>query len=49
MDNAIHINNTIDDFLKDHPEIDPSLKSLIEPLLTESEDQIFDFVMNFIF
>ena len=48
MDNKLAI-NTIDDFLKEHPEVDPSLKPMIEPLLKETEDQIYGFVMHFLF
>ena len=41
--------NPIDDFMKNHPELDPSFKPLIEPLLKDSEDQIYQFVMHFLF
>lgn len=47
MDNTFRI-HTIDDFMKDHPELDPSLKPLIEPLITETDDQVFGFIMNFL-
>ena len=40
---------TIDDFMKEHPELDPSLKPVIEPVLRESEDQLFNFIMSYIF
>ena len=36
----------IDDFLKDNPEIDPSLKDLIEPLFRETDHAIFIYFMN---
>ena len=48
MDNLLCL-KTIDDFMKEHPEIDSSTKSLIEPLVKESEDEIYNFIMNFIF
>ena len=41
--------NTIDDFMKEHPEINPSLKPLVEPLFRESEDQFFNWIMSYIF
>ena len=41
--------NTIDDFMKAHPELDPSLKPVIEPIFRESEDQLFNFIMSYIF
>ena len=41
--------NTIDDFMKAHPHLDPSLKSVIEPLFRESEDQLFNWIMSYIF
>ena len=40
---------TIDDFLKAHPELDPSLKSVIEPVIRDSEDQLFNWIMSYIF
>ena len=39
---------TIDDFLRAHPEIDPSLKPIIEPVFKESEDQLFAFIMGYL-
>ena len=41
--------NTIDDFMKAHPELDPSLKPVIEPVFRESEDQLFNWIMSYIF
>ena len=41
--------NTIDDFMKAHPELDPSIKPLVEPVFRESEDQMFNFIMSYIF
>ena len=41
--------NTIDNFMKAHPELDPSLKPVIEPIFRESEDQLFNFIMGYIF
>ena len=41
--------NTIDYFMKAHPELDPSLKPVIEPIFKESEDQLFNFIMSYIF
>jgi len=41
--------NTIDDFMKEHPELEPSLKPVIEPQFKESEDQLFNFIMSYIF
>ena len=41
--------NTIDDFMKEHPELDSSLKPLIEPLFRESEEQLYNWIMSYIF
>ena len=41
--------NSIDDFMKEHPELDSSLKPVIEPIFRESEDQLFNFIMSYIF
>ena len=41
--------NTIDDFMKAHPELDASLKPLIEPVFKESQNQMFNFIMSYIF
>ena len=41
--------NNIDDFMKDHPEIDPALKPLVEPWLKETEKEINNFVLHFLF
>jgi hypothetical protein len=40
---------TIDDFMRVHPEIDPSLKPSIEPVIQGAEDQLFNFIMSYIF
>ena len=40
--------NTIDGFMEAHPELDPSLKPVIEPLFRESEDQLFTFIMGYL-
>jgi hypothetical protein len=40
---------TFDDFLKEHPEIDPSWQPFIEPAIQTVEDQIFAFIMGYIF
>ena len=41
--------NTIGDFMKEHPEIDPSLKPVVEPVFKDSEDQLYNFIMCYIF
>ncbi|MDR0562874.1 MAG: hypothetical protein LBG73_09340 [Spirochaetaceae bacterium] len=41
--------HTIDDFMKAHPEIDPSLKPVIEPVIQGAEDQLFNFIIGYIF
>jgi hypothetical protein len=41
--------DTIEDFMKSHPDIDPSLKQVIQPTFRETEDQFFNFIMSFIF
>jgi hypothetical protein len=41
--------NTIDDFMKEHPELDTSLKPVIDPVFKESEDRLFNFIMSYIF
>ena len=40
---------SIDEFFKEHPELDPSLKPVVEPLFRESKDQLFSFIMSSIF
>ena len=40
--------NTIDDFMKEHPELDLSLKPVIEPVFKEAEDQFFSFIMGYL-
>ena len=37
---------TVDDFLRDYPEIDPSMRPLIEKLFKEMESQLFNYVLN---
>jgi len=41
--------DTIEDFMKSHPELDPELKPVIEPAFKDAEDQFFNFIMSFIF
>jgi len=41
--------NTIEDFMKAHPELDPSLKPVVEPMIMESEEQLFNWIMSYIF
>lgn len=45
VDNVDIYLGTIDDFMKEHPEIDPSLKPLIEPLFKEYSNQMFQFLL----
>ena len=40
---------TFEEFMKDNPEIDPSLKPMIEPLFKETEFQFFNFILSFVF
>jgi hypothetical protein len=40
---------SFDEFLKEHPEIDPSWRSFVEPVIQSSEDQLFNFIMSYIF
>ena len=40
--------NTIEDFMKEHPELDPSLMPVIEPLFKDSENQLFSFIMGYL-
>ena len=39
---------TIDDFMKEHPELDPSLRTVIEPLFEDSHDQFLTFIMGYL-
>jgi hypothetical protein len=39
----------MDEFMKKHPELDPSIKPVIEPAIKDSEDQLFNFIMSYIF
>ena len=41
--------NTIEDFMKAYPDLDPSMKPVIEPIFQEAEDQLFNFIMSYIF
>jgi hypothetical protein len=40
---------SFDDFMKDHRELDPSWASFIQPVIQSSEDQLFNFIMSYIF
>jgi hypothetical protein len=40
---------SIDEFMKKHSELDPALRPLIEPAIKDSEDQLFNFIMSYIF
>lgn len=48
MENQSYI-QTFDDFLAAHPEINPEWQEIIEPVIQESEDALFSFIMSFIF
>ena len=39
-------NGTIEDFMKNNPEIDPSLKEMIEPLFKETEYAVLNFFLG---
>lgn len=36
-------------FLQNHPEIDPAWRNLIEPAVADSEEAIFNFIICYIF
>jgi len=40
---------SLDEFLKEHPEIDPSWKPVVQPVIQTSADQMFSFIMSYIF
>jgi hypothetical protein len=40
---------SFDDFLKEHPEIDPSLIPLVKPVIQGAENEIFSFITSYIF
>jgi hypothetical protein len=48
MEDAKYIHK-FEDFMKAHPEIDSSLKPVIEPVIQGAEDQLFNFIMGYIF
>ena len=39
----------IEQFMEAHPELDPSWKEFIEPVVTPVEEDFFNYVMSFIF
>ena len=41
--------NTINDFMKEYPNLDPSLKPVVDPVIQGAEDQLFNFIMYYIF
>jgi hypothetical protein len=45
MDDSKYI-ISIDDFMQAHPELDPSLKEIIEPLFTDTQNQMMAFVLS---
>ena len=48
MDDSKYIHG-FEEFLKAHPEIDPSWRSFIEPVIQTADDQLFSFIMSYIF
>ncbi|MCL2127819.1 MAG: hypothetical protein FWH38_06150 [Treponema sp.] len=40
---------SMDAFMKEHPELDSSVKPVIEPVLQDAEDTLFNFIMSVIF
>ena len=40
---------SFDEFMKEHPEIDPSWTSFVQPAIQAQEDQFFSFIMSYIF
>jgi hypothetical protein len=40
---------SFEEFMKEHPELDPSWASFIQPVIQSSEDQLFNFIMSYIF
>ena len=40
---------TTDEFIESHPELDPSWKEFIEPVVTPVEEDFFNYTMSFIF
>lgn len=47
MDNKYTM--TFDEFLAEHPEIDPEWRSFIEPVIQSNEDSFYSFIMSYIF
>jgi hypothetical protein len=39
----------IDEFMEAHPELDPSWKEYIEPVVTPVDEDFFNYIMSFIF
>ena len=37
------------EFMKEHPEIDPSWKSFVQPTIQTQEDQMYSFIISYIF
>lgn len=42
-------NMTFDEFLAEHPEIDPEWREFIEPVIQKTEDGLYAFIMSYIF
>jgi hypothetical protein len=40
---------SFEEFMKEHPELDSSWTSFIQPVIQSSEDQLFNFIMSYIF
>jgi hypothetical protein len=40
---------SFEEFMKEHPELDPSWEPFIRPVVQSSEDQLFNFIMSYIF
>jgi hypothetical protein len=38
-----------EEFTKEHPELEQSWEFFIRPMIQSSEDQLFNFIMNYIF
>lgn len=36
-------------FLKEHPEVDPEWGSFMEPIFQNADDQMYGFIMSYIF
>lgn len=48
MDDTKYL-KTYDDFLQQHPEVDPADRAFMEPVIQGADDSIYSFIISYIF